>query len=119
MPDLLFTDQHILANDETWQHRVQQSSLSAAFDLLQEDHAARDYQEAKARQLLAQEIIRWPDRHTNRISAILAAQVPDTLVETDGSAVTVNDVTDAQLLGFVTDNWSKLAGVGSDLPDLS
>ena len=119
MADLLFTDQHILANDETWLNRVQQAVASAAFDILQQDNSGFAFDEARARQQLAQQVIANPERHTARIAVLLATQVPDNLVSTDGSAVTENNVSDTQLLSFINDNWSKLAGVGSDLPDIT
>lgn len=119
MAELTYLDQHILANDEDWQNRIQQASAATAFVLLDEDHAGQDFQEAKARQILAQEVIRSPERHTSRFAILLSTQVPDTLITTDGSTITENDVTDTQLGTFIEDNWSKLAGIGSDLPDMS
>lgn len=111
-------DQFILYQDEDWRQRVQQALVSTAFTVIQEDTSQLEYQEAKRRQLLSQQVIQSPTSHVDRTAAILASQVPDGLVETDGSAVTTNNVTDTQLIGFVADNWSILAGVGSDLPDI-
>jgi len=119
MANLLFTDQHILANDESWKTRTQQAVASASFSIIQENNSGYDYFEAKARQELAKQVIGNPERHTARIAILLATNVPDSLVTIDGSVVTVNNVNDTQLLDFINNNWSKLAGVGSDLPDIT
>ena len=121
MAELAYIDRYILSQDAEWVNRVTQATAQVAFDLILEDHAAEghSYEEAKRRQELAQRVIQLPEREGVRVAAILASVdlITDVMVETDGNVITLNNIADSALSTFISSNWSKLAGVGSVLPE--
>jgi hypothetical protein len=99
-------EQHELAIDQNFVHRVRQAALTIALEVLVEANA--DYVEYQSRNNLAIRMLNSPIDQSKRLAYALATVAPTA----DNSAID-----DAPLLTFVRNNWTLLSGYNPNAPE--
>lgn len=98
-------DQQTLIEDKNFTNRVRQACITVSMEVLTETEL--NYEKYTARVTLANRFITSPQRNAELMAIIFA---------TDSPTADHTAITDAQLIGYVIDNWDTLSGYNPNAP---